>query len=315
MSHARIFAVLLALCLIVLPACKPANQPAASTTDSRLYVVATTAMVADVIERIGGEHVRVEVLMGPGTDPHLYKPTPSDMRALQSAQLVVYSGLKLEGKMSESLENLAKSKPVLCYTDAMPRERLLAASGELSKSGSQFDPHVWFDVDLWSTGIEAVRDELQKRDPANAQRFAATAAAYKSILADLNNSVRERIAKIPAETRILVTAHDAFGYFGRAYGIEVAGIQGLSTESEASLSDINRIVDELVARKVPAVFIETSISPKNIEALVQGAKSKGHNVRIGGSLFSDAMGKAGTPEGTYVGMVRHNVTQIVEGLK
>ena len=315
MSHARIFAVLLALCLIVLPACKPANQPAASTTDSRLYVVATTAMVADVIERIGGEHVRVEVLMGPGTDPHLYKPTPSDMRALQNAQLVVYSGLKLEGKMSESLENLAKSKPVLRYTDAMPRERLLAASGELSKSGSQFDPHVWFDVDLWSTGIEAVRDELQKRDPANAQRFAATAAAYKSILADLNNSVRERIAKIPAETRILVTAHDAFGYFGRAYGIEVAGIQGLSTESEASLSDINRIVDELVARKVPAVFIETSISPKNIEALVQGAKSKGHNVRIGGSLFSDAMGKAGTTEGTYVGMVQHNVTQIVEGLK
>ena len=156
---------------------------------------------------------------------------------------------------------------------------------------------------------------MQKRDPANAQRFAATAAAYKSILADLNNSVRERIAKIPAETRILVTAHDAFGYFGRAYGIEVAGIQGLSTESEASLSDINRIVDELVARKVPAVFIETSISPKNIEALVQGAKSKGHNVRIGGSLFSDAMGKAGTPEGTYVGMVQHNVTQIVEGLK
>lgn len=296
--------------------CKPAGDvPVDTAAKDKLVVVATTAMVADIVERVGGEHVAVQTLLGPGTDPHLYKPTPSDMRALQGAQLIVYSGLKLEGKMTDTLENLAKSKPVLNYSDAMARERLLAASEEDAQDGKQFDPHVWFDVALWASGIDAARDALTKADPSNAERFAANANAYKIILADLDTWVRDQIATIPQERRVLVTAHDAFGYFGRAYGIEVQGVQGLSTESEASLSDINRLVDELVARKVPAVFIETSISPKNVEALVQGAKAKGHEVRIGGSLFSDAMGEAGTAQGTYVGMVRHNVTQIVEALR
>lgn len=296
--------------------CKPAGDvPVDTAAKDKLVVVATTAMVADIVERVGGEHVVVQTLLGPGTDPHLYKPTPSDMRALQGAQLIVYSGLKLEGKMTDTLENLAKSKRVLNYSDAMARERLLAASEEDAQDGKQFDPHVWFDVALWASGIDAARDALTKADPSNAERFAANANAYKIILADLDTWVRDQIATIPQERRVLVTAHDAFGYFGRAYGIEVQGVQGLSTESEASLSDINRLVDELVARKVPAVFIETSISPKNVEALVQGAKAKGHEVLIGGSLFSDAMGEAGTAQGTYVGMVRHNVTQIVEALR
>jgi manganese/zinc/iron transport system substrate-binding protein len=302
---------------VSLTACKPASEPAADAAgkDQKLRVVATTAMVADIVERLGGDSVAVETLLGPGTDPHLYKPTPSDMRALQGADLIVYSGLKLEGKMTDTLENLAKSKPVLNYTDAMARERLLAARADDAEHGKQFDPHAWFDVSLWASGIDAARDALAKADPANAEKFAANANAYKIILADLDTWVREQIATIPQERRVLVTAHDAFGYFGRAYGIEVQGIQGLSTESEASLSDINRLVDELTKRKVPAVFVETSISPKNIEALVQGAKARGHDVRIGGSLFSDAMGEAGTAQGTYVGMVRHNVTQIVEALR
>ncbi|MFY7897123.1 MAG: metal ABC transporter solute-binding protein, Zn/Mn family [Phycisphaerales bacterium] len=300
-----------------LTACKPANEPTADAggKDQKLRVVATTAMVADIVERLGGDRIAVETLLGPGTDPHLYKPTPSDMRALQGADLIVYSGLKLEGKMTDTLENLAKSKPVLNYTDAMARERLPAASADNAEHGKQFDPHAWFDVSLWASGIDAARDALAKADPANAEKFAANANEYKIILADLDTWVREQIATIPQERRVLVTAHDAFGYFGRAYGIEVQGIQGLSTESEASLSDINRLVDELTKRKVPAVFVETSISPKNIEALVQGAKARGHDVRIGGSLFSDAMGEAGTAQGTYVGMVRHNVTQIVEALR
>ncbi|MFN5943602.1 MAG: metal ABC transporter solute-binding protein, Zn/Mn family [Phycisphaerae bacterium] len=302
---------------VSLTACKPANEPTADAggKDQKLRVVATTAMVADIVERLGGDRIAVETLLGPGTDPHLYKPTPSDMRALQGADLIVYSGLKLEGKMTDTLENLAKSKPVLNYTDAMARERLPAASADNAEHGKQFDPHAWFDVSLWASGIDAARDALAKADPANAEKFAANANEYKIILADLDTWVREQIATIPQERRVLVTAHDAFGYFGRAYGIEVQGIQGLSTESEASLSDINRLVDELTKRKVPAVFVETSISPKNIEALVQGAKARGHDVRIGGSLFSDAMGEAGTAQGTYVGMVRHNVTQIVEALR
>lgn len=303
-----------AVAALVLPGCSRSQEPAAPA-DNRLHVVVTTGMVGDVVERIGGEHVRVEALMGPGTDPHLYKPTPADMRALQSAQLVVYSGLKLEGKMIDALENLAKSKPVVCYADALPRERLMSASEDAAAAGKHFDPHVWFDVALWSSGVDAVRDALSKADPANAEKYAANARAYGIILSDLDRDVRQQIATISKDHRVLVTAHDAFGYFGRAYDIEVAGIQGLSTESEASLNDINRLVDELVARKIPAVFIESSISPKNIEALVQGAKAKGHDVRIGGSLYSDAMGAAGTADGTYVGMVQHNVRQIVEALR
>lgn len=322
-----IIAIIAILALLVgLTGCKP-SQPVA-TTSKGLRVVATTAMVGDIVKRVGGEHVQVEVMMGPGTDPHLYKPTPGDLRTLQQAQLIAYSGLKLEGKMIETLEGLSRTgSKVMCITDGVPREKLLpwieeeasteapATAKQSSEEAKHFDPHVWFDVALWEMTVDTVRDALGTVDPSNAGAYAQNAQAYASELTTLDQEVRNAMTAVAKERRLLVTAHDAFGYFGRAYDIEVMGIQGLSTESEASLHDINRIVDELVARKVPAVFIESSINPRNIEALVQGAKAKGHNVRIGGSLFSDAMGDSATPEGTYVGMVRHNVRQITEALK
>jgi manganese/zinc/iron transport system substrate-binding protein len=266
-------------------------------------------MVGEVVERVGGDRVEVVVLMGEGVDPHLYKPSPGDIIALSRADMIVFSGLHLEGKMGEVFERLGRSKPSVPLADG------IASGSLLETSGGQVDPHVWFDVRLWAEVVLAARDALAGFDPPYASRYARNAEAYREELIRLDAEVRGQIAAIPESRRLLVTAHDAFGYFGRAYGIEVQAIQGISTESEAGVHEINALVDLLVARRVPAVFVEASVSDRNVRALVEGCAARGHRVRVGGELFSDSMGTPGTPEGTYVGMVRHNVSTITEALR
>ncbi len=275
-----------------------------------LSVVCTTGMVADVVARVGGERVGVVTLMGPGVDPHLYKATPGDLRALAEADLVFYSGLHLEGQLADVLKKLGGRKPSVALAEVIPTEFLHAPPDQ----PEAFDPHVWFDVALWTRTIDPVLETLSKADPTSRDAYATRAAGLRAELDALDAEVRQSIGTIPEDQRILVTAHDAFGYFGAAYGLKVMAIQGISTESEASLADVNALVDLLVTSAIPAVFVESSVPRKTVEALIEGAKSRGHTVSMGGELFSDAMGPPGTPEGTYAGMIRYNTRLIVAAL-
>ena len=274
-----------------------------------IQVVCTIGMVADQVKNIGGEHVQVVTLMGAGVDPHLYKASPADVSQLTRADIIFYSGLHLEGKLAELLERMAARKPTAAVAERIDEAKILH-----DENGAH-DPHVWFDVSLWSDAAGAVRDALAQFDPKHADDYRAACDAYQSRLAALHAQAKEDLATIPRERRVLVTAHDAFQYFGRAYDLDVRGIQGISTDSEAGVKHVNDLVDFLVQRKIKAVFVETSVSDQNIRSLLEGCSVRGHQVVIGGSLFSDAMGNAGTPEGTYEGMVRHNVDTIVGALK
>jgi manganese/zinc/iron transport system substrate-binding protein len=266
-------------------------------------------MVADLARNVGGEHVVVEALMGEGVDPHLYKASTRDVLRLFRADVILYSGLHLEGKMTEIFERLKESRAVYAVTDAIPRRRLRRLGPE------QADPHVWFDVELWSMAARGVERALAHHAPRYAAELAARGASYREELARLHAWCRRQVASLPREQRVLVTAHDAFFYFGDAYGLEVRAIQGISTDSEASVRDIEELVDFLARRRVKAVFVESSVSSRNVRALVEGCRARGHALRVGGELYSDAMGPPGTPEGTYVGMVRHNVQTIVQALR
>ncbi|MCM2369063.1 metal ABC transporter solute-binding protein, Zn/Mn family [Aporhodopirellula aestuarii] len=308
------FLKLAALCLLGLSiGCRPSsNSPGGgeNADSGKLKVVCTTAMVGDVVRGVGGEHVDVTVMLGPGVDPHLHKTSRDDTALLMNADVVFYSGLMLEGKMTDTLAQVGKSIPVHALTERMTPEQLISPEGQHAHP----DPHVWFDVTLWASTSEVAADVLAKRLPEHAEEFHAAATAYQERLKPVADYASERLATIPEEQRILITSHDAFGYLGRAYGIEVLGVQGISTDSEAGLRRVNELVDLLVEKKVPAVFIESSVSEKSIEALIEGAASRGATVKIGGMLFSDAAGPGGTYEGTYEGMVDHNVTIITHAL-
>lgn len=284
---------------------------AAGSSRAPLRVVCTTGMIGDMVRTVGGDRVEVTVLMGEGVDPHLYKATRSDVAALAGADLCFYNGLLLEGKMSDTLVRIASSgRRVVALSERMQEERLLHPDG----AEGHPDPHVWMDPVLWATGIEVVRDALADADASGAAVFTANATAYRARLEALDAYARRTLATVPEHARVLVTAHDAFGYFGRSYGFEVRGIQGISTESEAGVRDIERLVELLVSRRIPAVFVESTVSERGVRALVAGASARAHEVRVGGQLYSDAMGRAGTWEGTYVGMIEHNVNTIVEAL-
>jgi manganese/zinc/iron transport system substrate-binding protein len=275
-----------------------------------IQLVCTTGMVADLARNVCGQHVEVTALMGGGVDPHLYKASPGDLSLMSNADMVLYSGWHLEGKMTEVFENLAREKPAIAVAEkGIPHDRILDADGGVH------DPHVWFDVSLWSQAAGAVRDALISFDPPHADDYKQNTAAYQERLTKLHAEAKTKIATIPKDQRVMVTAHDAFRYFGRAYDIEVRGIQGISTESEAGVKQINDLVALLTKRKIKAVFVETSVSDQNIRSLIEGCAAGGHEVVIGGELFSDAMGQDGTAEGTYEGMVRHNVDTIVKALK
>ena len=278
--------------------------------DRRLAAVATTGMIADAVAQVGGGRVEVRALMGPGVDPHTYRQTRSDIAALTSADAVFRHGLHLEAQLEDLLLQLAGTRSVVALAETLPADRLLGWTDHPGRP----DPHVWMDPALWSGVVGAVRDALIGLDPAGEQVFRAAAAAHLAEIAALGDYSARVLATVPEGARVLVTAHDAFNYFGRAYGYEVMGIQGISTESEAGLAQIESLVGVLAERGIGAVFVESSVSDRNVMALVEGAAARGHRVAIGGQLFSDAMGEPGSYEGTYVGMIDHNVTTIARAL-
>jgi len=275
-----------------------------------LSVVATTGMIADTARRIGGDLVQVKALMGPGVDPHGYRQTRSDIVAMTRADLVLWHGLYLEAQMEDFFGDLGEKRRVVAVAEGLDKDTLL---GHEDYEG-RYDPHVWMDPRAWADVVTAVTDALSAALPEGADTFAANAATFQTEIAALAEYADAALAQVPEQSRVLVTAHDAFNYFGRAYGFEVIGIQGISTESEAGLNRISTLVDELVSRDIKAVFVETSVSDRNMRALIEGAAARGHDVSIGGSLYSDAMGDAGTYEGTYLGMIDHNVTTIARAL-
>jgi len=303
-----------AAALLLLTACdRPAaapTPPPAGGTSAPIAVVATIAMIGDVAANIGGDRVSVTNLMSEGVDPHQYKASTGDVRLMADAGMILFNGLHLEGRMADVITKMASRTTVVQVTETID-EKLLRQPPEFD---GHPDPHVWFDVTLWSTAAMRICDALTAKDPAAKAAIEARASDYARLLAELHEYAKTTTATIPANNRVMVTAHDAFGYFGRAYGLEVLAIQGISTDSEASLRSINALIDTLVTRKIPAVFVESSVPRKTIDALVEGCKSRNHAVTIGGELFSDAMGKTGTFEGTYVGMVVHNVETITSAL-
>lgn len=283
---------------------------APAMAQDRLTVVATTGMIADAARQVGGDLAEVTALMGPGVDPHAYRQTRSDIVATAQADLVLWNGLYLEAQLEDFLLELGETRPVVAVAEAIPPAQRIGSEDYADR----FDPHVWMNPNLWARVVLATRDAMIDAAPAHAAAFTANASAHLEELAALSVYSQSVLASIPAEARVLLTAHDAFNYFGAAYGFEVVGIQGISTESEAGLSRIAALVDMLVSRDIRAVFVESSVSDRNIRALIEGAAAQGHEVVIGGELYSDAMGAPGSYEGTYLGMIDHNVTTIARAL-
>ena len=267
-------------------------------------------MIADVVRQVGGERVNVEALMGPGVDPHLYRQTRTDIVRMTRADVVVWHGLYLEAQLEEFFAGLTKRKKVVALAERLAKARLL----EHEEYKGRFDPHVWMDPKLWRDVVIAAREALSDLDPAGKSALEANAARHLAEIGRLTAYSERVLASVPPAARVLVTAHDAFNYFGRAYGFEVLGIQGISTESEAGLKQIEALVTTLVERKVKAVFVESSVADRNVKALIEGAAARGWTVEIGGELYSDAMGESGTYEGTYIGMIDHNVSTIARAL-
>lgn len=275
-----------------------------------LDVVATTGMIADVARRIGGDAVTVKALMGPGVDPHAYRQTRSDIVALAQADVVLWNGLYLEAQLEDFMTELSGRTRVTAVAEAVPMDLRMAHDDYADRQ----DPHVWMDPVLWRHAVEATRDALSVAAPENAALFDSNTAAYLAEIDALATYTRDVLATVPESARVLITAHDAFNYFGQAYGFEVVGIQGISTESEAGLARMGELVELIVDRGIGAVFVESSVSDRSVKALIEGAGARGREVRIGGELFSDAMGAPGTYEGTYIGMIDHNATLIASAL-
>lgn len=304
-----LFAIMLLL-LLLLSACGGSGDTATNAGDETLNIVTTTGMITDIAQNIAGDHAQVDGLMGAGIDPHLYVASESDVTLLQEADIIFHNGLFLEAQMENIFEQLAERKTVIAVASSVDESELLPWEAY----EDAFDPHIWFDVTLWMRAAETVRDTLVDVDPENAADYEANATVYLETLTALDSYVREQAERVPAEQRILVTAHDAFHYFGRAYGFDVRGLQGISTASEAGTADVQALADFIVEQQLPAIFVESSVPVRTIEALQAAVDAKGFSVEIGGELFSDAMGNPGTPEGTYDGMVRHNVDTIVGAL-
>lgn len=302
------YRIVILTCFVFLTACSQSKKEDSNTLP---LIVTTTGMIEDAVVNIVGDKANVISLMGPGVDPHLYKATQGDLEKLTSADIIFYNGLHLEGKMGEVLEKLGHIKPVIPVASKVDTSLL----HRVPQFNNNFDPHIWFDVKIWSSAITSIGDFMTEYDKANAAFYAANQKEYLAKLDTLNNYVTEKINEIPENQRVLITAHDAFGYYGDAYNIEVKGLQGISTISEYGLRDVADLVDFIIKRKIKAVFVETSVSAKAINAVVEGCNEKGFNVKIGGNLFSDAMGKKGTFEGTYIGMVTTNTETIVDSLK
>ncbi len=311
MRQARVLAAAL-WTLLAAAGCaeRPGGAPA-DVAGRTIRAVATTGQVTDLVRNVGGERVEVVGLMGPGVDPHLYKASESDVARLGSADIVFYNGLNLEGKLGDLFAKMARSRPTVAVTDCIPRERLR----EVPEFQGHYDPHVWFDIALWRLAAGCVERALARLDPAHAALYEANADRYRRQLDELHAWVQAEIRSIPQERRVLITAHDAFGYFGRQYGLEVVGLQGISTETEAGIEDVRALARLIAERGVKAIFVESSVPRRTVEAVQAAVRAMGREVAIGGELYSDALGQPGTPEGTYIGMVRHNVGTIVGALR
>jgi manganese/zinc/iron transport system substrate-binding protein len=313
-KHSRCLSLVLVLAVLVWAVgavgCgqQPANEP--DPAGRPLNVVTTTSIITDLVKTLGGERVSVTGLMGPGVDPHLYKASAGDVSRLERAHLIFYNGLHLEAAMGEVLERMRGRVKTVAVTDGIDRSLLLAPP----EFQGAYDPHVWFDVTLWMKCAERVRDALIEADPAGADVYRSTTERYLQELGALHDYVKSRAGTLPAERRVLITAHDAFNYFGRAYGFEVRGLQGISTATEAGAADVQSLAQFIAERRIPAIFVETSVSPRSIEALQAAVRARGFDVQIGGKLYSDALGDPGTPEGTYAGMIRYNIDTIVQAL-
>ncbi len=295
--------------LIAVAACGGGSETPAE--GGKIRVVATTNIVADLVQGIGGEEIEVEALMGAGIDPHLYKASAGDVRRMSSAEAIFFSGLHLEGKMSEVLERMGeRGVRTVAVAECLPDEGLIESAG----FSGLHDPHVWFDVALWSRSADCVAESLAELDPENEALYRRRATDAVAELGVLDSWVRERVGVLKPEQRVLVTAHDAFGYFGRAYGFEVRGLLGVSTASEAGTSDVQELAAFIAERRIPAIFVETSVPPRYVQALREAVRARGFAVEIGGSLYSDSLGNPGTPEGSYQGTVRANVNTIVNAL-
>jgi manganese/zinc/iron transport system substrate-binding protein len=298
--------------LLLLPAlllgCADADTP--PPVGARPQVVATTGMIADVAAQLGGEGIRVVGLMGPGVDPHLFKASAGDLRTLSQADLILYNGLHLEAALANVLEGMQGRIRTRAVTSGIPEALLLPSE---TFQGA-WDPHVWMDVPLWMEATRIIAEELLALNPSDAEGIRARADALFEEMQALDVWVRLELEKVPPSRRVLITAHDAFHYFGRAYGFEVRGLQGISTVAEAGTRDVQELSRFILEREVPALFVESSISPRTVEAVRAAVAAQGGVVALGGTLFSDALGSAGTPEGTYLGMIRHNVRTLAEAL-
>lgn len=312
--------LVLLISFFILQACQQSssNQTevnAEGKTNSKvIQIAATTGMVADAIQNIVKDKAQVVALMGPGVDPHLYKATQGDLTKLTNADIVFYNGLHLEGKMQEIFEKMGRTKPVYALTDGLNTSELKSL-GEEATEKYVYDPHIWFNIELWSKTLKGITEQLSKADAKNADFYKVNYTSYEKSLQDLHQEVIQRINSLPPEQRTLITSHDAFGYMADAYGLEVKALQGINTADEFGLQDVKQLVDFIVEKKLKSIFVESSVPRKPIEAVVAGCRDKGHNITIGGELFSDAMGASGTAEGTYIGMVKHNVNTIVNALK
>lgn len=297
--------------LLLCAGCRPAERP--ERGEGRLNIVATTSMIADLARQIGGEHVEVTGLMGPGVDPHLYKASAGDVTRMAAADVILYNGLHLEGKMTDVFQQMkSREIPTAALAEESIGESDLIESAQFS---GNYDPHVWFDVALWQRVARRTAEVLSELAPEHAADFERSLEAYLSRMEDLDGYVRQRVSDLSEEWRVLVTSHDAFGYFGRAYGFDVRGLQGISTATEAGTADVQALADFVAERRIPALFVETSVSPRGIEAVREAVRARGFDVAIGGTLYGDALGDEGTEAATYLGMIRHNVDTIVESLQ
>lgn len=289
------------------------QSPVSRAADGPLKVITTTNFLDDTVRQIGGEHIRTTRLMSPGVDPHLYQAKASDLDAMRAADAVFAVGLYLEGSMQQTLHDVARTKPVLFAGERIPKRELLDPPAGAAPE-EEHDPHVWFDPRLWAYVVDAIRDELTQLDPVHAAYYEARAKAYRAEVLALSEEVRSMIERIPEARRTLVTSHDAFRYFGRAFGMEVTAIQGISTQEEATTADVGRVADTIVDSGVRSVFVESSVSRQTLESVLAAVRQRGKQVHIGGELYSDSAGDEGTEEGTYLGMIRANAERLVAGL-
>ena len=305
----RIYVLVCLIGILVWSGCDPKEQQDADTND-KLRVVTTIGMITDIVKNVGGTRVEVNGMVEPGVDPHFYNPTFKDVQRLSSAHIIFYNGLHLEAKMADILSKMSKDTLTVAVTDGVDRNLLLTPS----EYKGLYDPHLWFDVKLWMQAVGKVRDVLSEFDADNTVLYRSNAEHYLTKLMELDEYVKSQVERVPSQQRVLVTAHDCFNYFGKAYGFEVRGLQGISTATEVGITDVQELATFIAERGISAIFVESSVSSRNLEAVKAAVKSKGFSVEIGGVLFTDAMGNEGTPEGTYIGMIRHNIDTIVHAL-